>query len=278
MSPTVELDSSLAGIDLANDQYRIHRIPAFSDNYLWLVDNGYSAFAIDPGDAQPIIDILKQYSLSLESILTTHHHPDHIGGVNELVALTGATVIGPQSAHIPQVNQIVRQDDTVAVLDFNFSVIEVPGHTLDHIAYFSDANNPLSKPLLFSGDTLFAGGCGRVFEGSFSQMRESLSKLKQLPSETRIYCAHEYTQANLCFAEAVEPNNAALQTRIADVNHRRSSHQTTVPSHLADELSTNPFLRYNIDSVIAVAEQRLGRQPANDDEVFGSIREWKDQF
>lgn len=260
------------------NEFRITRVPAFSDNYLWLIDNGDSAIAIDPGDAQPIITELTAKQLQLDYILTTHHHADHIGGVAELQKRFNAEVIGPDSTRIPQVTRIVSDGEQIELLGLFINVIAVPGHTLDHIAYYIAAPNPLSGPQLFCGDTLFAGGCGRLFEGSPAQMRHSLAKLKQLPTDTRIHCAHEYTQANLNFALAVEPNNADLIQRIASVNLLRQNHQATIPSVLAEELATNPFLRYDNPSVITAAANHLQQSSLSADEVFGAIRQWKDNF
>lgn len=261
-----------------NGSYQITRIPAFSDNYLWLLDNGQSAIVVDPGDAQAIINHIEARKLSLDYILTTHHHPDHTGGVTELAKRYNAEVIGPNSQYIPQVTRHVDGGQTIELLGLTLNIITVPGHTLDHIAYFIDQATPLAYPVLFCGDTLFAGGCGRVFEGSFAQMRSSLAKLKALPSDTRIYCAHEYTQSNLAFALAVEPGNTSLRERVKKVASQRASNEATVPSTLATELATNPFLRYDADEVIATAMARTNRSTLNSDEVFGAIREWKDNF
>lgn len=261
-----------------NSQFNITRIPAFSDNYLWLIDNGESAITIDPGDAQPVITELAAKQLQLDYILTTHHHADHIGGVAELQARFQAEVIGPDSTHIPHVTRTVTDGEQIELLGLLIDVIAVPGHTLDHMAYFIAAPNPLNDPQLFCGDTLFAGGCGRLFEGSPAQMRHSLAKLRQLPMDTRIHCAHEYTQANLNFALAVEPKNTDLIKRITAVDTLRENHQATVPSLLSEELATNPFLRYDTASVIAAAANRLEQSSLSDDQVFAAIRQWKDNF
>lgn len=273
-----------SGYSAKNSPFNITRIPAFSDNYLWLLDDGESALVVDPGDAQPIIDALEAKNLKLDYILTTHHHPDHIGGVDTLISRYQPEIIGPQSQYIPQVSKTVKDDEQFEIMGLNIQVIEVPGHTLDHIAYFIDSpgadNKPsaFEQPVLFCGDTLFAGGCGRVFEGTFAQMRSSLAKLKQLPANTLIHCAHEYTQANLAFAIAVEPENQQLIDRVAEVKQMRASNEATVPSELALELATNPFLRYDAAAVIAVAEARKKISNLAADEVFGAIREWKDNF
>ena len=232
------------------------RIPAFSDNYLWLLDNGSNALVVDPGDAEPIIEALEARQLTLDYILTTHHHPDHIGGVDRLIQRYHCEVIGPQSQYIPQVTRQVCEGETLSLLGVEFDVLEVPGHTLDHIAYFAAEPNPFNHPVLFCGDTLFAGGCGRVFEGTFPQMRTSLAKLRQLPPNTLIHCAHEYTQANLAFALAVEPENLTLKQRVEEVATQRERNIATVPSPLSIELATNPFLRYDTEAVMQIACQR----------------------
>lgn len=253
-------------------------VKAFQDNYLWLVINNKSgiSFTVDPGDAQPIIAALEGRGLGLDAILVTHHHPDHIGGVDTLVDRYGCPVYGPDSANIPQVTVKLKQGDRLSIADCDFQVLEVPGHTLDHIAYFSDS--PAIGPALFCGDTLFAGGCGRVFEGTPSQMSNSLQKIASLPPGTRIYCAHEYTLSNLRFALAVEPGNRELAERMEEVNMLRSRDLPSVPSELAVELATNPFLRTGHPAVRQAAAARLNRPPADEVETFAAIRGWKDNF
>ena len=265
---------------------RVTGIPAFQDNYLWLIDDGEHAVAVDPGDAQPVLDELNKRNLTLTSILVTHHHADHIGGIDALLKHYSVPVIGPADSRIPQLTQRVADGETYTLLGQTAQVIEVPGHTLHHIAYFINQPNAFGAPLLFCGDTLFAAGCGRVFEGTFTQMRQSLAKLRELPESTRIYCAHEYTQANLAFALAVEPQNKLLHQRIESVNELRAAGLPSIPSILADELGTNPFLRYDNDAVIAAAVRRTNtRLDAHNSEVkydhdviFAVIRQWKDIF
>ena len=249
-------------------------IPAFHDNYLWLIDNGEQAAVVDPGDAGPVIDELERRELQLATVLVTHHHPDHTGGLQQLKDRYDCEILGPQSPHIPQVERQLHDGDHFELFGYSWGVIEVPGHTLDHIAYFLADTDP---PKLFCGDTLFAGGCGRVFEGSFEQMRSSLDKLRELPTSTMAYCAHEYTTANLQFALAVEPENAALLARIEQVREQREQGLATVPSQLATELATNPFLRFDQPGVISAAQHR---SPAanGSDAVFAEIRRWKDSF
>lgn len=188
----------------------VHRVHAFQDNYLWVVINRGvgAAFVVDPGDAEPVIACLEEQQVSLTAILATHHHPDHIGGVNILVDRYRCPVYGPDSDNIPQVTCKLGEGDSIEIAGLKLEVMEVPGHTLDHIAYYCAHMN--DTPALFCGDTLFAGGCGRLFEGTPEQMLGSLAKLSSLPPKTKVYCAHEYTQANLRFAAAVEPENREI--------------------------------------------------------------------
>ena len=262
--------------NVSDDDYCISAIPAFDDNYLWLLQRGQRAAVIDPGDGDAVIQQLERRQLTLDYILITHHHPDHTGGIEQLQQRYGAEVIGPDSARIPQVTTVVGEGEKLPRLGLTLDVISVPGHTLDHIAYFIATPNPLGSAVLFCGDTLFAGGCGRVFEGSYEQMHHSLNKLKQLPRETLIYCAHEYTEANLRFALQVEGENPALLARAESVAEQRARGEATVPSSLAEELASNPFLRCDKTAVIAAAETRLGQPVASSDVVFATIRRWKD--
>lgn len=253
----------------------IEPIAAFIDNYIWCLHDGVSAWVVDPGDAAPVIAFIEANKLTLRGILITHHHIDHIGGIETLrrrFALD--TIYGPDNPVIPGITRVLSEGDRIEVLGQAFSVLEVPGHTLDHIAYSSLDMQP---PALFCGDTLFAGGCGRLFEGSPEQMFASLGKFKKLAPETRIFCTHEYTQANLGFAQAVEPDNLALKQRALSADNLRANDQPTLPSTLALELETNPFIRTQQPAVQNAAFQH-GARSADEAEIFAAIRRWKDQF
>ena len=255
----------------------IQPISAFDDNYIWLIHDEASrqAFVVDPGDAAPVQDALAAQQLHLAGILITHHHFDHVGGLAQLCSAYQPVVYGPRNPAISGLTRQVSAGDTVEVLGQDFSVLEVPGHTLDHIAYFSDATE---QPLLFCGDTLFAGGCGRVFEGTPPMMHESLQTLAALPSSTRVYCAHEYTLANLAFARAVEPDNAELARRISAAEASRGRGEPTVPSDIALELATNPFLRCSRPELLAALESQGRLEGQAPHEVFATVRGWKDSF
>ncbi len=251
----------------------IEPVPAFKDNYLWLLVRGPRAAIVDPGDAAPVAARLQRDGLQLDTIVVTHHHGDHVGGVAELKRLYGARVLGPAGEKIPERDVPLKEGDQVEVLGVKMEVIDVPGHTAGHIAYYAPAEG-----LLFCGDTLFAGGCGRLFEGTAQQMHRSLSKLAGLPGSTRVYCAHEYTLANLKFARAVEPDNAALAQRDATCQAMRARNIPTVPSTIADELATNPFLRSDAPTVRRAAEHQEAGAGRDAVATFAAIREWKNRF
>ena len=252
--------------------FEVIRIPAFNDNYIWLLRKGAAAVVVDPGDARPVIEVLEREGLSLAAILITHHHADHQGGVPALIARCPCPVFGPAAESITGITQALRGGELIriAALNTEFSVLQVPGHTLGHLAYYGAG-------CLFCGDTLFGGGCGRLFEGTPAQMLDSLERLAALPDETAVYCAHEYTEANLRFALAVEAGNRALQARVDEVAVTRAKGLPTVPSTIALEKATNPFLRCHSPEVIASSALRV---PGSSGllQVFTALREWKNDF
>jgi hydroxyacylglutathione hydrolase len=250
-------------------------VPAFEDNYLWLIHDGVHAVAVDPGDAAPIRAALHAHQLSLVAILLTHHHADHVGGVIDLLRLGKIPVFGPRNEQIAGVTDPVSEHDrlTIPELRLTLSVLDVPGHTRGHIAYYSE-----QECWLFCGDTLFAGGCGRLFEGTPAQMTASLDKLAALPDDTAVYCAHEYTLSNLRFAHEAEPDNADLMLRIDEERARREHDLPTVPTTIGREKATNPFLRFRNPS-IASRMLALGRAQSSEPvAVFTALREWKNVY
>lgn len=256
----------------------IDALAAFQDNYIWLLkDREQRRCAIvDPGDASPVLHWLSEHpGWQLSDILITHHHADHIGGVERLKAATRARVIGPDDERIPGRDATVRDGDRIEVLGSPFETLEVPGHTRSHVAYFQTDGDVLR---LFCGDTLFAAGCGRIFEGTPEQMYRSLQRLTALPDSTLVYCAHEYTLNNLRFAEAVEPENPAITRRIAEVKALRTSGHCTLPSNLALERLTNPFLRAETATVMLAAACHVRSELLSSVQTFAALREWKDHF
>jgi hydroxyacylglutathione hydrolase len=254
-------------------------IPAFTDNYIWLVREGRNAAVVDPGDAAPVQAYLDREALALTAIINTHHHGDHVGGNAALLARYPVPVFGPARESIPGRTRALREGDAITVpgIGLELAVLDVPGHTSGHIAYIGrDGGDGL--PVAFVGDTLFACGCGRLFEGTPAQMADSLAKLAALPGPTRAYCAHEYTLANLRFALAVEPGNVALQQRQRRDQATRERGEPTVPSSISDERATNPFLRAAEPAVFAAAEARARRRLVDAVEAFAVLREWKNTF
>lgn len=254
-------------------------VPAFADNYLWLLVRGDEAVVVDPGDAAPVEAALAQRGLRLSAILITHHHPDHIGGLDKLLAAHAVPVYGPRAerATIKPLSVLLAEGDSVEVLGRHYTVMEVPGHTKGHIAFFSAASGS-EPPILLCGDTLFSAGCGRLFEGTPAQMHRSLSRLAALPGNTEVYCTHEYTASNLAFALAVEPDSAALAEYVQRVQQLRAANQPSLPSTIDQELRINPFLRAAQPAVRAAAAQRAGHEPADEVETFAVLRSWKDVF
>ena len=264
----------------------ISRIESFDDNYIWLIhDNSPSSKAnkadiiiVDPGDDEPVLKAITKHHYNPVAIFITHHHGDHCGGVKSLVNHYNIPVYGPANENIPGLTKACSNNDTLHFDDMNlsFKVMDVPGHTTGHIAFLAQPST--LQQCLFIGDTLFAGGCGKLFGGTFEQMQHSLSLLLDLDDDTLIYCAHEYTQDNLKFAIITEPENKALQKRIDDTNKLRLNNQATVPSLLKLEKETNPFLRFNQPSIIHSAEKQAGKKLSDPVDVFKIIRLWKDQL
>jgi hydroxyacylglutathione hydrolase len=251
-------------------------LPAFQDNYLWLLHDGERALVVDPGDAAPVRTFLKETGLQLEAILVTHHHPDHIGGVAALRDETGARVWGPARETIPEPVTRLKEGDAIEALGLRFEVLDVPGHTAGHIAYVCD--NVHGAPLLFCGDTLFSGGCGRLFEGTPAQMLSSLDKLAALAASTRVCCTHEYTLANLRFARVVEPGNKALAEYQQQCEATRLRGEPTLPTTLATERAINPFLRTRTAEVRQAAHAHGAADADDEVAVFAAIRQWKNEF
>jgi hydroxyacylglutathione hydrolase len=233
-------------------------IPAFADNYIWLLQEGGMAAVVDPGDDAPVLAYLERERLELAAIVNTHRHGDHVGGNRGLLARWPVPVLGPAREAIPGVTRALAEGDTITVpgIGLDTSVLDVPGHTAGHIAC---VGRTAEGPIVFCGDTLFRGGCGRLFEGTPAQMVDSLSKLAALPGDTRVFCGHEYTLANLRFAQAVEPANALLRQRRERAQAKRDRGEPAVPSTIAEERATNPFLRVDEPDVRAAAERHAGR-------------------
>lgn len=254
---------------------KVHAVPAFNDNYIWLIESDHSrqAMIVDPGDAEPVIAALQQYQLEPVAILITHHHYDHVGGIEQLTRRYPIPVYGPAGENIIGITHKVSTCEQ-SQLHEQFApatILETPGHTEGHISY-------LIEDGLFCGDTLFAGGCGRLLGGTAEQLFNSLNRIARLPATTRVFCAHEYTQANLKFAAAADPDNTALQQRTKAVTQQRKQQQATVPSYLKDELITNPFLRCDNADIKHQVEQHCGHTLDNPLAVFTELRRWKDQF
>ncbi|QEP43420.1 hydroxyacylglutathione hydrolase [Ectothiorhodospiraceae bacterium BW-2] len=250
-------------------------VNAFDDNYIWVLsvkEEGAVAL-VDPGDATPVIELLQRRHWQPCAILITHHHYDHTGGIDDLVSRYSVPVYGPAKEQICNLTHSMREGDvaTVPKMGLSLSVIDTPGHTRGHICYHTDG-------ALFCGDTLFTGGCGRIFEGSAPQLYHSLEKLRALPDTTRVYCAHEYTADNLRFAIVAEPDNESLQQRIDTVAKQRQRGEATVPATLAEERATNPFLRCHLPQLKAAAESFCGHELPTPAEVFATVRRWKDSL
>lgn len=254
-------------------QYEVVPVRAFSDNYIWTVRDATHAVVVDPGDAKPVLSYLNAEKLELAAIVLTHHHNDHIGGVSELIKDRPIPVYGPHDPRVPDATQRLREGESITLPHFGIrlTVLEVPGHTSSHIAFYG-------ADMLFCGDTLFAAGCGRLFEGTPAQMHDSLSKFMRLPDRTRVYCAHEYTLANIRFARAADPGNQTLADWEARARAMREVDAPTVPSTIGLERAANPFVRCAESAVIASASQRAGKPLGDPVSVLATIREWKNNF
>lgn len=257
-----------------HQNFSVHQLPALNDNYIYLIEDHNSDMlaVVDPADATPVVQACGQLDKALTHILNTHHHWDHTDGNKSLKSRFGATVIGAEvdAARIPEIDLAVSETSTLTLGSLNIKILAVPGHTSGHIAY-------LINDALFCGDTLFGGGCGRLFEGTPEQMWDSLSKLASLPDETKVYCAHEYTLANLRFARVADPDNSNLTTRVGNDTQKRMKHLPTIPSTIGMEKLTNPFLRpLNGDFCYQYSEKQ-GLSPSKPIDVFTHLRASKDK-
>jgi len=254
-------------------------LSALSDNYIWILASNKmnGIYVVDPGDSRPVLNWLNNKHLHLKGILITHHHPDHVGGVRDLLAHCNVPVFGPRDCPASCVTHPLDEGDALNCLGLNLHVLSVPGHTLDHIAYFSGTHDNQS-PILFSGDTLFAGGCGRLFEGTAEQMHFSLEKLSSLPDQTSVFCGHEYTISNLLFAAAVEPDNKDIESRLKKDKKRLAEGNPTLPTTIGLERRTNPFLRTKEPAVVSKVLSNTDENCNEPVNIFAALRKWKDNF
>ena len=253
--------------------YSVEPIKAYDDNYIWLISTNEGSIIVDPGESKKIIEGIDKNKIDLKAILITHHHFDHTNGLQDLLDINNFDVFGPVN-NINGINNKVGDSDQFTVIGIDFEVIEIPGHTLDHIGFYSFNDG---DPILFCGDTLFAGGCGRVFEGTYQQMFEALKKISRLPKNTKIYCGHEYTLSNIKFALEVDPNNIKLQNEYKNVQELMKSNKPSLPTTIEKELDTNPFLRCDDLDI----QKNIVKKFNVDDsefEIFTAIRKWKDNF
>lgn len=256
----------------------LHPVPAFTDNYIWVLsDTNRQCLVVDPGDATPVFEYLHETGLEPRAILVTHHHPDHVGGVSKLHEHFSMPVYGPAGETVPCLTHPLEDGDSVEIEAprSSLQVLHIPGHTLGHIAFFTSDGE---RPLLFCGDTLFAAGCGRLFEGTPDQMLASLDKLAELPDDTLVCCGHEYTVNNLKFASAVSPEDEEVRARLLRARATRSANRPTLPGTLAAERATNPFLRTDDPQI---REAVAAREPGSDRDrvsTFAALRRWKDSF
>jgi len=251
----------------------VEPIKAYDDNYIWLITTNEGSLVVDPGESNKIIELIDSDKINLRGVLITHHHYDHTNGLSDLIKKKDLEVYGPNN-NIQEINNRVIELDKITIIGIEFEVIEIPGHTLDHIAFYSFNNG---EPILFCGDTLFAGGCGRVFEGTYKQMFDSLKKISSYPQETKIYCGHEYTLSNLKFALEVDTNNHELENEFDNVKSLIASNTPSLPTTLQKELKINPFLRCDNSTI---KNKVIKKFDMVDDEleIFTALREWKDNF
>ena len=251
----------------------VEPIKAYSDNYIWLISTNEGSIVVDPGESNKILDLIDSNKINLKGVLITHHHYDHTNGLEDLTNKTDLAVFGPKT-NINGINNIVGESDKFSLIGIDFEVIEIPGHTLDHLAFYSFNDG---DPILFCGDTLFAGGCGRVFEGTFKQMFESLKKISKYPNETKVFCGHEYTLSNLKFALEVDKDNELLKNEFIDVEKLVSLGKPSLPTNLDKEFKLNPFLRCND---VNIKNKIIQKFDIMDDEleIFTALRKWKDNF
>ena len=256
-----------------NMNIKISPVSTLQDNYVWVIidSENKSAIIVDPGEAAPVHQFLTQHQLKLKAILITHHHWDHTNGIAELLQHYQVPVFGAKKMETPEITNTVEDGANIKLPPFAFDVIAIPGHTLNHIAYYA-------KGMLFCGDTLFAAGCGRMFEGTPQQLFHSLQKLAALPDDTNVYCAHEYTLNNLRFAKAVEPHNQKIMEKIEHIKKIREKQSPSLPSTILDEKETNPFLRCDSAEIKANVEAHIGKKLNSPLEIFTELRKWKDIF
>ena len=259
---------------------KIHPIKAFQDNYIWCIENSTTqeCIVVDPGDSTPVTDYLNQNNLTLAGILITHHHFDHTGGIESLTTKKSAAVYGPNNPKIKSITHPLKNNDQITLLGTDFIIKEVPGHTLDHIAFYSEKDSTHSTPWLFCGDTLFSAGCGRLFEGTPSQMLESLKTLAAFPPETDVYCTHEYTLTNLSFAKAVLPGNEQVNVYIKQCQEKIEEGRATIPTTIKTEQAINPFLNCTKTELVHSVCNHSNLADTSELAVFTALRSWKDNF
>ncbi|KZN65342.1 hydroxyacylglutathione hydrolase [Pseudoalteromonas luteoviolacea] len=253
---------------------QVHPIKAFNDNYIWAIcdTQNLDTWVVDPGQSHPVLQFLREQNRQLTGILVTHHHWDHTDGIAELISHYPETPIyGPKDSPFSGITCTLSQGDSITIAGERYNIIKTPGHTLDHICYVNDTR-------AFTGDTLFSGGCGRLFEGTAEQMWHSLQALSALPDPCEVYCTHEYTLANLDFANAVEPNNDALTAYTTWAKTKRAQNLPTLPTNIGNERAINPFLRSNNDAILAHLPEVLKGPTEAQWQVFAKLRLWKDQF